>query len=133
MITKEKIKEYFEQEIENHGKLIYLLYRDKKLLKEERFEEFARELLDRAKKGYWGSLAMAIMFFLMGTMYLFTSTSFSFGQFDLPLGFLYITLALGATIFSTKEYYSIKGSMSILLKFLEAEVEVEKSPKLEMA
>jgi len=55
MITKEKIKEYFEQEIENHGKLIYLLYRDKKLLKEERFEDFATELLERAKKAYWGS------------------------------------------------------------------------------
>lgn len=131
MITKEKIKEYFEQEIENHGKLIYLLYRDKKLLKEERFEEFAKELLVRGKKGYWGSLAMVLLFFMIGSLYLLSS-SFQ-DPFHEYLGFLYVTGSLIAAIFATKEYYSIKGSMKMLLKFLEAEGEVQLTPEFETA
>jgi hypothetical protein len=131
MITKEKIKEYFEQEIENHGKLIYLLYRDKKLLKEERFEDFATELLERAKKAYWGSLAMAIMFFLLGSIYLFDSSFL--GSYNVQIGFIFITVYLIATILSTKEYYSIKGSMTMLLKLLEPGAKTQITPQLETA
>lgn len=116
MVTKEKIKEHFEQEIENHRTMVYLLYRDKKLLKEERFEEFAIELLERAKKGFWGSMAMAMMIFLIGSIYLLNTSLF--GNYDLHLGYLYIAGSLAATFFSTKEYYGIKGSMTMLLKLL---------------
>jgi hypothetical protein len=126
MITKEKIKEYFEQEIENHGKLIYPLYRDKKLLKEDRFEDFATELLERAKKAYWGSLAMAIMFFLLGSIYLFDSSFL--GSYNVQIGFIFITVYLIATILSTEEYYSIKGSMTMLLKLLEPDEKAQITP-----
>jgi len=127
MVTKEKIKEHFEQEIENHRTLVYLLYRDKKLLKEERFKEFAKELLARSEKGYWGSLGFAVMFFLLGSAYLFNTSSF--GPYDLYLGFSYILFSLAVTFFSTKEYYGIKGSMTMLLKLI---VEDEISERFEL-
>ena len=138
MITKEKIKEYFEQEIENQGKLMELLYRDKKLLKEERFGEFATELLQRAKKAYWGSMAMVLMFFLLGSMYLINAylvNTSSFGPFDVHLGYAYILLSFAGAIFPTKEYYSIRGSMTMLLKILDAdeEPETDLTPELETA
>ena len=117
MITKEKIKEYFEQEIENNGQLIYLLYRDKKLLKEERFNDFAKELLERSKKAYRGSLALAISFLVIGVVYLLDpSDTISYEQFA---GFSYISASLIFMTISTKEYYSIKGSMTMLLMLLE--------------
>ena len=117
MITKEKIKEYFEQEIENNGQLIYLLYRDKKLLKEERFNDFAKELLERSKKAYRGSLALAISFLVIGVVYLLDpSDTSSYEQFA---GFSYISASLIFMTISTKEYYSIKGSMTMLLMLLE--------------
>jgi len=131
MITKEKIKEYFEQEIENHRTLVYLLYRDKKLLNEERFEEFATELLIRAKKGYWGSLASVLMFSIFGAIHFFNSSPF--GQYDLHIGFLSMMFALAVVILSTKEYYSIKGSMTMLLKLLEADEKIQLTPELETA
>ena len=138
MITKEKIKEYFEQEIENQGKLMELLYRDKKLLNEERFEEFAIELLQRAKKAYWGSMAMVLMFFLLGSLYLinvYLVNTSSFGPFDVYLGYAYILLSFGGAIYPTKEYYGIRGSMTMLLKLLEADEEPETdfTPELETA
>jgi hypothetical protein len=126
MVPKEKIKEYFEQEIENQGKLMELLYRDKKLLNEERFGEFATELLQRAKKAYWGSMAMVLMFFLLGSMYLinlYLVDTSSFGPFDVYLGYGYILISFAGVIFPTKEYYGIRGSMTMLLKLLEADKE----------
>ncbi|MDZ7754843.1 hypothetical protein [Rhodohalobacter sp.] len=138
MITKEKIKEYFEQEIENQGKLMELLYRDKKLLNEERFGDFATELLQRAKKAYLGSMAFGMMFFMLGSMYLINLYLFntsSFGSFDVHLGYAYILLSFTGAIFSTKEYYGIRGSMTLLLNLLEADKEAEPdiTPELETA
>lgn len=126
MVPKEKIKEYFEQEIENQGKLMELLYRDKKLLNEERFGEFATELLQRAKKAYWGSMAMVLMFFLLGSMYLinlYLVDTSSFGPFDVYLGYGYVVVSFAGAIFPTKEYYGIRGSMTMLLKLLEVDKE----------
>jgi len=131
MITKEKIKAYFEQELENHKTLVYLLYGDKKLLKEERFEEFATELLKRAKKGYWWALAFGIMFFLIGSFYLLNSSNF--GSYHLFAGFAYIITSLIYAIVSTKEYYSIKGSMTMLLKLVKTDEEVQAVLDLETA
>jgi len=113
-----------------------LLYRDKKLLKEERFREFATELLQRAKKTYWGSMAFGMMFFMLGSMYLINLYLFntsSFGSIDVHLGYAYILLSFTSAIFSTKEYYGIRGSMTMLLKLLEADEEPETdfTPKLE--
>lgn len=135
MVPKEKIKEYFEQEIENQGKLMELLYRDKKLLNEERFEEFATELLQRAKKAYCGSMAMVLMFFLLGSMYLinlYLVNTSSFGPFDMYLGYAYVVFSFAGAIFPTKEYYGIRGSMTMLLKLLEADKETvhKKTPEL---
>jgi hypothetical protein len=135
MVPKEKIKEYFEQEIENQGKLMELLYRDKKLLNEERFGEFATELLQRAKKAYWGSMAMVLMFFLLGSMYLinlYLVDTSSFGPFDVYLGYGYILISFAGVILPTKEYYGIRGSMTMLLKLLEADKETvhENTPEL---
>jgi len=135
MITKEKIKEYFDQEIENQGKLMDLLYRDKKLLNEERFEDFATELLQRAKKAYWSALAFAIMFFVLGSVYLINVYFFSpssFGPYDAYLGFAYIIISFGSTIFSTKEYFNIKGSMKMLLKLLETAGKEQLTPNLKL-
>lgn len=136
MITKEKIKEYFEQEIENRGKLMELLYRDKKLMKEERFEEFATELLQKAKKAYWGSLAFTISFFVLGSMYLSSAfmynSSLLFGSFDAYLGFAYFVSSLLFGIISTKEYYNIKGSMTMLLKLLETDEKKQPAPKIKL-
>lgn len=130
MITKEKIKEYFEQEIENRGKLMELLYRDKKLMKEERFEEFATELLHRARKAYWGSLAFGVMFFVFGSLHLLGSSSFVL--YEVNLGFAYIMLSLVSIIFSTKEYYNIKGSMTMLLKLLETDEKEQLPSNIEL-
>lgn len=132
MISKEKIKDHFEQEIENHGKLIYLLYRDKKLLNEERYDEFALELLERSKKAYWGSLAFAVLFFVLGCFYLLISPIS--GSIELYAGLSYVVVSFISITISTKEYFSIKGSMTMLLKLLESDEinQPASSPELEI-
>jgi len=141
MITKEKIKEYFEQEIENQGKLMIdkaklvdyfeselngfssnFLFKDKQLLNEERYNEFAQVLLKRSKKSFGIMFAVALIFVLIGILYL---SNLLIPGSPIWIGLSYMFLGISFMVISTKEYYQTRGSMTMLLKLLEVDEEPE--------
>jgi|GEM_PF-808113 len=151
MITKEKIKEYFEQEIENQGKLMIdkaklvdyfeselngfssnFLFKDKQLLNEERYNEFAQVLLKRSKKSFGIMFAVALIFVLIGILYL---SNLLIPGSPMWIGLSYMFLGISFMVISTREYYQVRGSMTMLLKLLEADEEPapKSTPELETA
>lgn len=113
MIQKETIQQYFEQELENFGRLTILLYRDMKLLKDGDMVTFAEELINRSKKTYIATILMTIAFFIIGIVQLFDSI---FDSGSIYIGMLYLTGGFLGLHFATKEYYKIYGSMKLLIK-----------------
>lgn len=125
MIHQKTIQGYFEEELENLGRLTLLLYSDKQLLKEGRFEEFATNLLNRSKKSYYVTLTIGFILSLIGIFHIV-------GPADVWIGVAYIGGPLAVLNFATKEYYKIKGSMSMLLKLLETDEKEELSPSIKL-
>jgi len=113
MIQKETIQQYFEEELENFGRLTILLYKDKKLLKDGDYVTFAEELLSRSKKAYIGTILMVFMFGMVGALYISGSV---FGPNSIYIGGVYLVGGFAGLHFATKEYYKIAGSMKILIK-----------------
>jgi hypothetical protein len=122
MIKKETIQHYFEEELENFGRLTILLYRDKKLLKDGDYVTFAEELLSRSKKAYFATILMVTMFCMFGVLYISGSV---FDLNSVYIGVLYLVGGFAGLHFATKEYYKIAGSMKLLLK-LSGDVELKK-------
>jgi len=111
MIHQKTIQGYFKEELENLGRLTILLYSDKQLLKEGRFEEFATNLLNRSKKSYYLTLTIGLILSLVGIFHILSPA-------DVWIRVAYIGGPLAVLNFATKEYYKIRGSMTLLLKML---------------
>jgi hypothetical protein len=111
MIKKETIQKYFEEELENIGRLTILLYSDKKLLNEGDYYSFANEILSRSKKAYIGTVLMMAMFSVLGVIHFYDLV---LAPGSLFLGLLYLIGAFLGLHFATKEYYKISGSMKFL-------------------
>ncbi len=111
MIHQKTLEEYFKEELENLGRLTILLYRDKKMLREGRYEEFATEFISKSRKSYYVTLAIAFFFCLIGIMQIVV-------QGNVWLGVAYIGVFPGILNFATKEYYKVWGSMTLLLKII---------------
>lgn len=58
METKDIVKEFFEEQFKNTSR--FFLYKDKQLLKEGRYSEFAEEQMGKAKHIFW-SVAFAVV------------------------------------------------------------------------
>jgi len=111
------ITEFFEEQFQDTSQ--FFLYKDKQLLKNEKYLEYAHEQIRKANKIFW-SIAFGVF---MCSWYGITSL-IEYGAdpnwFDLSLGlgsFIGIFLAL---FYSAKEYYTIKSSMSLLVKLIES-------------
>lgn len=125
MIHQKTIQGYFEEELENLGRLTILLYSDKQLLKEGRFEEFATNLLNRSKKSYYVTLTIGFILSLVGIFHIV-------GPADVWIGVVYIGGPLAVLNFATKEYYKIHGSMTMLIKLLETGEKEKLSPRIKL-
>ena len=122
METKEIIETFFKEELNENAP--YFFYKDKQLLKEGRFIEFAEEQIQKAK-----SIALSIAGFLIMASWFGITNLIEYGT-EPHLGNLFFGLflwcaALGVVLFASKEYYSIKSSMSLLVKMLKEEKEAE--------
>lgn len=110
------ITDFFEEQFQNTSH--FFLYRDKQLLKNGKYREYAREQIQKANKIFW-SVAFGVA---MSAWYGITSL-IEYGAdpnwFDLLLGLGGLLTVVLALFYSAKEYYTIKSSMSLLLKLLE--------------
>jgi hypothetical protein len=116
MTTQETIEEFFEEQFQNTSQ--YFLYKDKQLLKNGQFKEYAQEQIKKAKKIFW-SIAWAVFF---GSWYGITSF-IEYGTepnwLDLSLGIGIWVALIVALLYHAKEYYTIKSSMELFIKLLD--------------
>jgi len=117
MIANKTLNTFFEENFKNSA-LPYLLYKDKQLLKEKNYKAFAEEQIKKTRNIF----ASVLFAFFYGVYY--SATSFieygSSGETPpLVLGIIALVFMVAAIFYSTKEYYSIKSSMSFFLKLLD--------------
>ena len=128
MIDKAKLVDYFESEL--NGFSSNFLFKDKQLLNEEKFIEFAQDLLKRSKRSFSIMFVVALIFVVIGVLYL---SNLLIPGSPMWIGASYMFLGISFTVISTREYYQVRGSMTMLLKLLEADEEPETdfTPELE--
>lgn len=120
MASKELIENFFEEQFNNTSS--FFLYKDKQLLKEENYREFARGQINRAGKIFWsvgGAMLIAVWYGTMGLI------QFGAGQnwFDLALGIGCWSGLILILLLASKEYYTIKSSMNLFIKLLDEQEE----------
>lgn len=115
-VTEEILKEFFGEQFSNTSGIF--LYKDKQLLKEGDYAGFAREQLNRVKVLLWSIVFMIVICSWYGISSLIEYGS-SFNTFDLVLGLGSWAALILFLIYASKEYYTIKSSMTLLQKLLE--------------
>jgi hypothetical protein len=116
MSDKEKLRHFFESEL--NGFSSNFLFRDKQLLNEEKFSEFARELLKRSKKSYRVMIASAVCFVIIGILY---QSNLIVPGSPMWIGVAYLSLGMFWIAISTRDYYRVRGSMTLLLILQDTE------------
>lgn len=122
METKEIIETFFKEEVSENAP--YFFYKDKQLLKEGRYIEFAEEQIQKAK-----SVALSIAGFLLMASWFGITNLIEYGTephwWNLFFGLFLWFAALGVVLLASKEYYSVKSSMNLLMKMLKEEEKTE--------
>ncbi|MDZ7754841.1 hypothetical protein [Rhodohalobacter sp.] len=127
MIDKAKLVRFFESEL--NGFSSNFLYKDKQLLNEDKFNDFAQVLLKRSKKSFGIMFAVALCFVLIGVLYL---SNLVVPGSPMWIGLSYMFLGISFMVISTREYYQIRGSMTLLLNLLEADENEQLSPNIKL-
>lgn len=115
MVTQEIIQEFFEEQFNNTSP--FFLYKDKQLLKNGEFREYAREQIKKANKIFW-SVGSGLFFCSYYGIVSFIEYGANPNWFDLILGLTAWLGLIAALFYSAKEYYTIKSSMSFFIKLL---------------
>lgn len=121
MATQETIKDFFEEQFGNTSQ-IYIsqifLYKDKQLLKQGKYREFAEEQIKKANKVFW---SMAFSFFILSLNGIRCLIEYGNDPnwFDLTTGLVSWFGLIILSVMAAREYYTIKSSMTLFLKLLE--------------
>ena len=120
MASKKLIEEFFEEQFQNTSQ--FFLYKDKQLLKENKYREFAKEQINKANKIFW-----SVSFSLLMAVWYGTISLINYGSdptyLNLGLGISCWFVFSAVLLFASKEYYTIKSSMTLLIKLLDEERE----------
>lgn len=116
MNTQEIIEDFFEERFNDTTP--FFLYKDKQLLKNGEFKEYAKEQISKAKKIFW---IIAWVVFIC-SWYGITSL-IKYGAepnwFDLMIGLISWIALIGFMVYWAKEYYTIKSSMEMFVKLID--------------
>jgi hypothetical protein len=116
METKQIIETFFEEQLKNTSQ--YFLYKDKQMLKKGQYIEFAKEQIGKAKNIALGISGMLLIFSWYGIINLI-----EYGNdpnwFKLGFGLFCWAALMSIVFYASKEYYTIKSSMSLFIKMME--------------
>lgn len=120
MDSKTIIEQFFDDQFSDTTR--FLLYKDKQFLKNGDYAGFARHRLKEARMAFTGGICFFLLFMVTGVSY-FLQYSAGTGSATIQLTISVLTFVFGiaALFYSTKEYYCVKSSMSLLLKLIEGE------------
>lgn len=117
MAIQPLIEEFLEDQF-NENRVRYLFYKDKKLLEKGDYRAFAERQLEHNRSIFWSVSFSVFLLLAYGTWFLL-----EYGAE--PTTFhLAVTLACwlglaGMLFFTAREYYTIRGSMTLLVKMLD--------------
>jgi len=121
--SKSIIVQFFDEQFSDTSR--FFLYKDKQLLKNGEYATFVRHRLQEVRRAFFGGVCFFLLFMLTGISYYFQySAGTGSGVLQLTISVLNFIAGIGILFLSTKEYYSIKSSMTLLLKLLEEEKSV---------
>lgn len=116
MTNKEVIEEFFEEQFNNTSP--FFLYKDKQLLKQGNFHQYAEEQITKANKIFVG-----VSFSIVLCVWYSISFLIEYGAdpnwFDLTIGLTAMAALLVILFYACKEYYTVKSSMTMLIKILD--------------
>ena len=116
MSTKRIIEEFFEERFNDTSN--FFLYKDKQLLKQGKYKEYAEEQINKANKIFTG-----VSFGLLVCVWYAIQFLVEYGAdpnlFDLSFGLFAMAGLIFIVFYACREYYTIKSSMSILIKIVD--------------
>lgn len=120
MDSKTIIEQFFDDQFKDTTR--FFLYKDKQFLKNGDYGGFARHRLKEARIAFTGGVCCFLFFMVTGVSYFLQYTAGT-GSAILQLTISVLTFIFGiaALFYTTKEYYSVKSSMSLLLNLLDEE------------
>lgn len=110
------IRNFFEDQFRNTSP--FFLYKDKQLLKKGKYREYAEEQLNKANK-----IFMSMAFGIVTCSFYGIMSLIEYGAdpnlFDLLIGIGSLAGLVFILFYSAKEYYTIKSSMTMLIRLLD--------------
>jgi hypothetical protein len=109
------MKEFFDEQFRNTSG--FFLYKDKQLLKESKFKEYAEAQIKKADRVFWSIFYLLFVFSWYGVAeFVEYGADPAWYHLAIGLGSWAILIILG--FLAAKEYYVVKSSMTLLLKIL---------------
>lgn len=115
-INQSNIYNFFVAEFSGFGG--GLLFKDKRLLKEEKYAEFAGKVLKRSKRSFGFVCVASLCFVMIGVLYL---TNQLIPGSPAWIGLSYLFSGILFLLASAREYYKIRGATTLLLTLLHDE------------
>ncbi len=109
------MKEFFEEQFKNTSR--FFLYRDKQLLKEAKFQEYAEAQIKKASRVFWSITYLLFVGSWYGVME-FIEYGSDPAWIHLFIGLASWGVLIVTGFFATKEYYVVRSSMTLFLKIL---------------
>lgn len=99
-----------------------MLYKDKQLLKDEDYAGFAKHRYKEVRRAFVGGLCFFGLLMISAISYFFQfqhMTETGSGAVQLAVSIITLIGSIGVLFFATKEYYTVKNSMTLILKLLD--------------
>lgn len=124
-MDKEALKDFILKN-SSDSRFYGLFYREKKMLEENDLMGFAQHQLKKNKKIFIGSI-LFLPLLLLQIVFQFTEFIETESIFALVVSLVGLAFCFGGLFFSTREYYTIKSSMTLLISVLEDEQKTQET------
>lgn len=116
MDTREALIDFFTNEVKSSSEFFF--YKDKQLLKQGKYAEYAKEQMKKAN-----NIALSVSAAVFYAIYYVTTSFIEYGANGeieyLIMGLVALVFSMLTVFWAAKEYYTIKSSMTLFLKLFE--------------
>lgn len=124
MDTREALIDFFENDVKSSSEFFF--YKDKQLLKQGKYAEYAKEQMKKAN-----NIALSVSAAVFYAIYYVTTSFIEYGANGeveyLIMGLVALVFSMLTVFWAAREYYTIKSSMTLFLKIFDEE-ETQEGP-----